>query len=64
MANYKKISKDNLVMTLSETCNLLIDELIKTIERVNKLEDRIEILEHGEIRTQASTDAEFSGEVF
>tara|TARA_R100001163_G_scaffold14424_1_gene13173 strand:- start:4416 stop:4589 length:174 start_codon:yes stop_codon:yes gene_type:complete len=57
MANYKKISMDNLVITLSEACNLLI-------ERVNKLEERIEILEHGEVRTQASTDAEFSGEVF
>ena len=57
MANYKKVAIDNLVITLSEAFNLLI-------KRVDKLEERIEILENGEVRTQASTDAEFSGEVF
>tara|TARA_R100001510_G_scaffold55612_1_gene59817 strand:+ start:2117 stop:2290 length:174 start_codon:yes stop_codon:yes gene_type:complete len=57
MANYKKISMDNLVITLSEAFNLLL-------KRVDKLEEKIELLENGEIRTQASTDAEFSGEVF
>ena len=57
MANYKKISMDNLVITLSEAFNLLL-------KRVDKLEERIELLENGEVRTQASTDAEFSGEVF
>ena len=57
MANYKKVAIDNLVITLSEAFNLLI-------KRVDKLEERIAILENGEVRTQASTDAEFSGEVF
>lgn len=57
MANYKKVKSNNLAFEITEVLRMLVNV-------VDGLQQRIEILENGEVRTQASTDAEFSGEVF
>ena len=47
-----------------ETVVALLMILKMLVNVVDGLQQRIELLENGEVRTQASTDAEFSGEVF